>query len=177
MQISRLPGVLLRNRSLLRRCLSILLIVSMIGLLIPASLAPRPVDAQGLCPGLRGVIVQCGALGTRFFFAVEQPAIIDLLDTFQLPPSDFDRLVDSQRDLVRSAIFAGLLNIIQKAPDQRTSDEQIAVDKLASIVQANRIEAAEAARREYDKWAADMCHYSPPGLFAGTYQPGGICLS
>ena len=70
-----------------------------------------------------------------------------------------------------------MVTIVNKPADQRTADEQTAVNDFASLIELQRWEAAQDAKAEYNKWAADPCGYNPPGPFSGTYDVYDYCNS
>lgn len=132
-----------RYRSLVRRMLAIVLMVTLVARVTPAPLAPSTVHAATSdCGDWSGQIVQDCALGANFQGAVEQPVIDTILQTYNLPSSDAGRLLSWQRNMVRAATFNELVNIINTPAYLRSVDEQTAVNDLASLVELQRWEAA-----------------------------------
>ncbi|HET7036180.1 MAG TPA: hypothetical protein VFI42_10910, partial [Thermomicrobiaceae bacterium] len=168
-----------RYQSLIRRLMAVLLVVAVVAgsPLTKATLTPSAARASTFCPQSSSQIVQCNALGENFYTGIERPLIDDILQTYDLPPTDSDRLLSWQRDMVRASVFAELVSIINTPADQRTVDEQTAVNDLASLVELQRWKAASDAKQEYNTWAANPCGYNPPGPFAGTYDVYDYCNS
>lgn len=123
-------------------------------------------DCIGVGGDTSGIPVTCPL--PAGMLALDNQAVTTLLAAHQLPASDRNRIFDWERDAVRALTFAWIVDIIMKDPAQRTQNEQLILDNLAGIVRANRIEAAERARYEYDWWAANKCGYVAPAGF--TYE-------
>jgi hypothetical protein len=133
-----------------------------------------PAQAQTICSGADpNRIFQGCRLGSAFETNLENVALDELTNLHQLPLADRARLIDSQRNELRSLLFGQLRNIIKKT--NRTSAENAAVDALAAQVKAKRVESAQFAVEEYNKWLASPCTYRPPDGF--NYDGNLLCAA
>jgi hypothetical protein len=162
-----LVNALLASRpTVLRRALSIalsltLVVVPLLGGNTTISPAAR---AQSICGASDpNRIFQGCRLGAAYEMNLENSALDDMLKIHQLPLADRGRVLDAQRNDLRALLFAKLRAAIKKA--NRAPDEQAAVDALAVRIKAKRVEAAQYAVEEYNKWAASPCTYTPPEGF------------
>ncbi len=101
---------------------------------------------------------------------LEANAISQLLERHGLPPSDAERLVTWERNLIRAALFDRILGMIHN-PAQDVSNsvfESMVRSWFADAVKQRRVAAAEMALNEYNRWERDPCSYQSPAGFSPT---------
>jgi Concanavalin A-like lectin/glucanases superfamily/Viral BACON domain len=129
-----------------------------------------PAQAQIICGGTDpNRVFQGCPLGGPFEVSLENQALDDLLNAHQLPATDRSRLLGWQRDELRSLIYDKLLGVIKKA------DEQAAVNAFAARIKQRRVDAAQYAVDEYNRWVSSPCTYTPPDGF--TYPGRQLCAA
>ncbi|MBV9327273.1 MAG: hypothetical protein JO352_26290 [Chloroflexi bacterium] len=124
------------------------------------------------CGGQNRIFQNCPIDGPTEI-RLENQAIDAVLALHQLPAGDRDRVLAWARNDVRAALFANLIVAYKKPADQRTADEAAAVARLTQAVRQKRVDAADVAIGEYNKWAQNPCAYSPPAGF--SYDRGTAC--
>ncbi|MGH9853081.1 MAG: LamG-like jellyroll fold domain-containing protein, partial [Blastocatellia bacterium] len=152
--------------------LTLILTLVLVPLLSHRTLLPSAQAQIGTCGGA-GRIFQGCPLGGLFEAGLENQAIDQLIALHKLPAADRSRILGWERDKVRALLYGKLLDVIKKAPTSRSADEQTAVDALAARIKQKRLEAAQYAIDEYNKWDASPCAYAPPTGF--SYNPGAPC--
>lgn len=162
----------------LRPALSFLLICALVLMpLLQSGLLVPPAQAQAVtCSSatLADRIFQKCPLGARDVEqALEDQAINDVLDFYQLPATDRSRVLREGRNEIRAMLFTRLLELIKK--QSPTTSEQQALAALAARLKQKRVDAANFALEEYQRWKNDPCHYRPPWPL--TYDPGIACYS
>lgn len=105
--------------------------------------------------------------------ALENLAIDDVLEAYRLPATDRTRVLHEGRNEVRAMLYLRVLELIKK--QSPTATEQQALAALAARIRQKRVDAANAALEEYQRWKNDPCHYYPPSPL--TYDPGLACHS
>ncbi len=158
----------------LRKALSLTLILTLV--LVPLfsrrTLLPSAQAQIGTCGGA-GRIFQGCPLGGPFEAGLENQAIDHLIALHQLPAADRGRILGWERDKVRALVYGKLLEVIKKAPASRTANEQAAVNAFAARIKQKRLDSAQYAIEEYNKWDASPCTYAPPTGF--SYNTGAPC--
>src|SRR5215213_563045 len=90
---------------------------------------------------------------------LENKAVNNLINAHNLSPADNDAVRSWGRSEVHAELYGLLLQAI--TAESPTADQQNAVDWITAVVQRQNLKTAEAAGREYVKWA---------GLDRSTYE-------
>lgn len=100
---------------------------------------------------------------------LEQQAMATIAARHGQPFDDVEqlRMLSWGRDEVRAELWGQLLRIISST--DRTPDEQAAYDWLQTRVREKKLQMAQAAKSEYDRWHGNPCAYVAPA--APSYQP------
>ena len=103
-----------------------------------------------------------------------EQAITDVLALYELPASDRPLLLKHARNEVRAQLYVRFLEMINK--QNPTPDEQRAIAAFAQRIKEKRIESAQKAKAEYDRFQSTSCRtYRPPSPY--TYNAGYGCYS
>lgn len=167
----------------LRKALSLSLILTLV--IVPL------LGGRTLTPSAQAQIIICGGTNSNRIFqgcplgdpnyeiTLENAALDELLDLHQLPPADRGRLMGWERGEMRAHIYGQLLDVIKKAPSARADAEKAAMNTLAARVKSKRVEAAQFAVDEYNRWKLNPCTYEPPTGFSysGIAQCAGARLN
>lgn len=70
--------------------------------------------------------------------------------------------LDAARGQVKALVYVSLLNIIKKPASERTANEQGVYDYFQTLVRTKRLDIANRAQAEYDKWFNNPCGYQIP---------------
>ncbi len=126
------------------------------------------------CEGAENILQGCplGNNGTES--ALTNRAIDDVIALFELPQSERDNVKKHARNEIRAMIYVRLLELINKPNPTQTEQDSIAV--FTQKIKDKRIEAAQKAKAEYDRFQMTSCRiYHPPSPY--TYNPGYACYS
>ena len=84
---------------------------------------------------------------------LEQAAIDQVIELHGLPESDRNAVQSWGRDEALGTLYVLLMDAARTDADDRTEDQENAVAWLTAATQRRAVRAAEAAGREYVKWA------------------------
>ena len=167
--------------SRLRKVISVALIITFV--LVPllqgrAIFTPPALAQVSSCGGANRIFQGC-PLGEPYEVSLENQALDDLLTLHDLPAVDRSRLLGWQRNELRAALYDKLLGVIKKAPSARPDGEIAALNALATRLKQKRIEPAQYAVEEYNKWKSSPCTHTPPTGFtySGVAQCAGARLN
>ena len=122
-----------------------------------------PITVSGLDPWNR--IVQSPAAAAWYSLEAQATAMVAALHG--VPNSR--RVTLWARDEVRAMMFALLLEAIDKPTAERTVQEQEWLTTMQAVLRQRRVDTAQRALDEYDRWNANPCTYTPP--FSYTTPP------
>jgi hypothetical protein len=176
MRTLRLTSSLKLQRT--RRVITLVLIHALVLITLIGGRTPFTPTAQAqtyICGGTNSnrIFQGCPLGDPNYEMSLENKALDELLDVHQLPPTDRGRLMGWERGELRAHIYGQLLNVIKKAPGARTDVEKAALNTLAERVKSKRVEAAQFAVDEYNKWKNNSCGYKPPSGF--NYPGAALC--
>ena len=143
-------------------------------LINPAVLDPGGLESDG--------IYQATSAEQTALSNLEAQAVANTLSDHDLPSSDADAVMTWGQADAEAELWALIVQAIQTPAASRTTDQEGAVDWLASAVQAEQVGAAQDAIQEYADWAGisvddlsatpepkpGYCTYTSPD---GTYTP------
>lgn len=137
--------------------------------------AIQNVQAQiTFCEGAENILQGCplGNNGTEN--ALTNQAIDDVLALYELPSTERANVKKHARNEIRAMIYVRLLELINKQNPTQTEQQSIAV--FTQRIKDKRIEAAQRAKAEYNRFQSTNCRiYQPPSPY--TYNPGYACYS
>jgi hypothetical protein len=152
-------------------------------------LAPRQVHAQAqaqaviACPPSQNQIIQSCASNDLIQF--DSDSVQAWLAAHSLPPTDSANLFlygrTDVRDEVRAFEFARLLDIVLRAPLQRTSHEQAVYNALQSQLWQHQQAQLQAAVADRNNWEGNPCAWRPDpdvaNAYALDYDPAPFCVA
>lgn len=164
-------GLLLKHKG--RPVLSLLLIQALVLVQLATvhSVVAKPVALDCFNPSGDHIFQKCPLGGIGIEEALEEQAIADVLASYGLPTTDRERLLTHGRDLIRGALFARLIDLIEKTSP--TPSEQQALAYFANRIKQKRIEATTTALNYYRQWSSDPCAFGAPSPL--EYHPGAAC--
>ena len=97
---------------------------------------------------------------------LEADAVDDVITLHGLSASDTNAVLTWGRSEAQAQLFTRLLNALDEDEDDRSDDQQNAVDWMTTMMHRKAVAAAEAAGREYVTWA---------GLNQGRFEAAAEC--
>ena len=124
-------------------------------------------------PDAQFIFQRC-PLDATLEYALTQQAIDDVIALYELPATERDNVIKHARNEIRAMLYVRLLQLINKP--NPTAPEQQAIAAFTQRIKEKRIEAAQKAKAEYDRFQSTNCRiYQPPSPY--TYNPGYACYS
>ena len=163
-----------------RQSLSLFFIFALVfvPLLTMDSAMPKAFGQSNQCaPTANKIFQNCSLGGGQGETDLTNAAIDDVIDFYNLPPTDRSRVLGHARNEVRSMLYLRLVELIKKPT--RTPDEQFAVNAFTARIKARRVFAAQMAQSEYFRWQLRPCSrvgnpgYRPPAPY--SYDAGAAC--
>lgn len=105
---------------------------------------------------------------------LEAQAIAAVLQDYQVPESERQRVLRYGRNEVRAALYAMLEDAFEKQSSARNADERLLVQVFTRTVRDRHLQAMREAQNEYREWSNDPCGYRPPDGF--SYDARSACI-
>jgi hypothetical protein len=159
------------------------LLFQAVALVSAMMLAPPPAHAQATTctPSQSSIIQVCDPDLVQF----DSDSVQAYLAAHSLPATDssimFQYARTDLRNQLRAFEFARLLDIVLRAPVQRTSHEQAVYNAFQSRVWQHQKDQYQAAVNDRNSWEANPCTWRPDAdvanAYALNYDPAPFCVS